>query len=355
MLVEQSASLPGQLRIGLDIVGLGVVVPDGRISIAAIFDQEREHIDRQLAQLTPAFSDRVQANLGIECVACFGTSTSSEAGRTAATRAFAQSGLHPDQFAFVLDFTTYAADRPGIWSLAHDIASHIELPRALCLGAHGSGCAGLHAALINASSLLAELPDGQAALLVAADRAPERGHSCLPISIMADAATALVLVKAGTTARPLARVSAVALQHIGQFANVLTVAGNPPRMQVESATFERNVMPLHFVMLHRVLARALSQAEIRAKDLDGVVYPNTTRLDRLGILRGFGFTESMLLGPGPCDLGHAFANDMLINASAMFDSDAVNSQCQKTAWIAAGSGFSWGAAIVEFGRTDATP
>lgn len=340
------------LPTALDILGVGVVLPEERIAIESVCVEERERIDEQLSALSPAFRARLTANLGISSIASFGARLSSDAGRGAATLALSQAKLAPERVGLILDYSTYAADCPGIWSLANDVQGQLEACSAVSLSVRGTGCAGLHAAMLVAASLLAKNPSLGPALLVAADRAPTRGRSCLPISFMADAATALVVASPGVDTRPLARIRSVAINQVGRFSHVLVADGNPPRMTIDAATFERKILPLHFVMLHKVLARALAEAQMQQSELDGIVYPNTTALDRSGIARGFGFQEAHLLGPGPAQIGHAFANDMLINSATLFDPSS-NPTRRRTAWLAAGSGFCWGAAIVEFGIENA--
>lgn len=332
----------------LDILGHAVVLPEERVRVETILTTERERVDGQLAQLSPKLRERLMANLGLTRVADFGSSPSAEAGRSAAAVALQQSALAPEQLGLIIDYSTLAADCPRIWSLANDVQGHLKADSALALSVCGAGCAGLHAALSVAARMLNADPTLGPALLVAADRAAPLGRSCLPISIMADAASALVVARPLTHTRPLAKVRSVALQQVGRFSRVLVAEGHPPHMLVDGVTFERQVLPLHFVMLHRVLTRALDEAQLKLADLDGLVYPNTTALDRQGIVRGLGFEAHHLLGPGHANLGHAFANDMLINAAALFEPPN-DSGPIRTAWLAAGAGFSWGAAIVEFG------
>jgi 3-oxoacyl-[acyl-carrier-protein] synthase III len=345
-------SLPGRLPVALDIIGLGVVVPEERIPIESIYAQESARIEQQLAQLTPPFRERLSGNLGIACVASLGSMSSCDAGRSAATQAAEHARVTPDRIGLIVDFSTFAVDSPGIWSLAHDVQGHLDASTAMSLGVRGSGCAGLHAALLVTSAMFSAHPSLDAALLVSADRAPNGGRSCLPISFMADAATALVVGRAGAHRCPLGRIHAVAILQNGSFSRLLVADGNPARMTIDAEAFERKVLPLHFLMLHRVLHRALTQVGLRHDDIDAIVYPNTTALDRAGIVRGFGFSDELLVGPGPKELGHAFANDMLINAAALFDSPWREGR-HVTAWLATGSGFSWGAAIVELGLENA--
>lgn len=336
----------------LDILGIGVVLPEHRLDIDEVLATERANIDAQLSMLSPAFRARLMANLGLAKIADFGARPSSHAGRSAAQLALRRAELTPGQLGLIIDYSTFAADCPGIWSLAHEVQGELGTTTATALGVRGSGCAGLHAALLVAGAMLSANPALGAALLVAADRAPNAGRCCLPISFMADAATALVVARPGVHARPLATIRSIVLQQVGLFSRVLVADGEPPRMCVDGATFERKVLPLHFVMLHRVLTRALNDLDLVPSALDAIVYPNTTALDRQGIARGFGFAPDQLIGPGPAEVGHAFANDMLINAAALFDAEGTAGP-RLTAWLAAGSGFSWAAAIVDFGTQDA--
>ncbi len=329
------------------------MLPEERIDIESVYAEERERIDAQLSKLSPAFRARLTANLGLKSIASFGTRLSSDAGRSAATLALSQAKLPEERVGLILDYSTYAADCPEIWSLANDVQGHLEACSAISLSVRGAGCAGLHSAMLVAAAMLSANPSLGPALLVAADRAPTEGRSCLPISFMSDAATALVVASPEVHTRPLARIHSVAMSQVGRFSNVLVADGYPPRMTIDAALFERKILPLHFVMLHKVLSRALAEANMQQCELDGIVYPNTTALDRKGIARGFGLEEAHLLGPGPAHLGHAFANDMLINSAALFDPSS-NTTRRRTAWLAAGSGFSWGAAIVEFGIENAS-
>ncbi|HEY5960644.1 MAG TPA: hypothetical protein VIV60_29020, partial [Polyangiaceae bacterium] len=161
----------------LDILGRGVVLPSLRLPLEAVFEAEHEQVESQLGELTVGFRARVLRHLGIEAVAAFTDVTSAHAGIDAAIRALRDAKIDTVQIAFVLDFSTYASDRCGIWSLAHAVQFHVQASNAIALGIHGSGCAGLHAALQVASALLQGRPREQVALLVAADRAPEFGRS----------------------------------------------------------------------------------------------------------------------------------------------------------------------------------
>jgi hypothetical protein len=120
-------------------------------------------------------------------------------------------------------------------------------------------------------------------------------------------------------------------------------------MRIDGQTFERQVLPVHFVLLHRLLARALRRVSLDLSNLRAFVYPNTTELDRKSIARGFQLDEALLVGPGPSRHGHAFASDLLINAESLLRSESEETR-GPSAWLAAGSGFTWGAAIIEVGR-----
>jgi 3-oxoacyl-[acyl-carrier-protein] synthase III len=328
-----------------------VVVPPQRLSIESVFASERALVDSQLSELTVGFRERLVTQLGIEAVAEFGDVTSTQAGFDAASRALREANVEASNVAFVLDYSTFASDRDSIWSLAHAVQFHIGAPGALALGIHGSGCAGLHAALLVASAMLQTCAPEKVALLVAADRAPSNGRSCLPISVMADAASAAVVALSNSAQPAIGRVRSVAMHQEGRFADVLVAQNHPPRMRIDAKTFESKLLPLHYVMLHRMLVRALRTAQMQRGDLEAVVYPNTSELDRSGVVRALGLAPSALVGPGPQQTGHAFANDMLINAGSWFNATP---SVARSVWLAAGSGFTWAAAVVEHGSSHAS-
>ena len=121
--------------------------------------------------------------------------------------------------------------------------------------------------------------------------------------------------------------------------------GEPPSIELDAASFETGILPLHFVMCHRVLAKALERAGRTRQQIRYLVYPNTSELDRQSIVRALGIPEDRLSGPGPKDLGHVFASDLLINWP-----EATHTLGEEECVVAlsVGSGFTWGASV--FGR-----
>jgi hypothetical protein len=327
------------------LLGTGLSVPDDRVPIAHVFEREESRKASQLEVLSPSLRERLLGNLGIDAIAHMQRS-SLEHAESAARLALEQAGIEPRALGLLIDFSTFAADSPRIWSLAHALQGRLGAPDALAIGTRGSGCAGLHFALLLAEALLSSRTDLSYALLVASDRAPDGGRLCLPVSIMADAASALVVGRAEQNPKRLAKICAVATQQHGRFADLLVVESEPYRMSLDGRVFEQSILPIHFVMLNRLLSRALKIAKLESPLDLAYVYPNTTELDRKSIARGMDVGADRLIGPGPKYLGHAFASDLLINADDWLnrrdDSSSVHS-----AWMAAGSGFSWGVTLVE--------
>lgn len=341
-------SLQDSQQFPLDILGVGLSAPETTVTARAVLDGESARVSQQLGALSEPLRARVLANLGIEAVMREQIASSRELARRAVVQALEQAELGGDALGLIVDFTTYAVDAPGIWSLGHDIQHFVQASDALVVGSQGSGCCGLHLALRVAQAFLATNSELQYALLIASDRAPDGGRVCLPISIMADAASAVVVARADLNSRRIGRVSAVMTQSSGRFANVLSAEHRPPRIVIDAAAFERHILPLHFVILNRVLSRALEAANLTASTIDALVYPNTTELDRLSVARALNFDPTCLVGPGPRNHGHAFANDLIINAQTLFRRENTAPPLH-TAWLAAGSGFTWGAAIVDVG------
>lgn len=342
MMSESPTSLP------LDILGIGVALPTARRSLEAILAEERVTADAQLAGLSRGLRDRLQAQLGIESVATASDESSTELAERAASEALRTAGLEPQALGLILDFSTAAVDCPEIWSLSHHLQGKLGATQAFALSTRGSGCAGLHLALLVAQTFLLAHPTLEYVLLVASDRAPEGGRCCLPISIMADAATAMVVSRSALHRSRFGRLLSVAMKQYGKFADVLVMSREPPSMKLDVARFEQQVLPLHFVMTHRSLSRACTLAGVPIQGIESIVYPNTTELDRNGIARGLGLAPGKLVGAGPKHVGHAFANDLLINAACGKTCDGELAH-GPSAWLASGSGFTWGAAIVELG------
>lgn len=332
----------------LDLCSIGLSIPDERLDASVVIEQERSTYDAQLAALSPAFRQRLSGQLGIMRVATMSDKTSAQHAAIAARRALEQAGVSPHALGLIVDYSTMAADTPEIWSLSHYLQGALNAPKAMALATRGSGCAGLHLALLVTEALMKGRPELDYALLVASDRAAAQGRCCLPISIMADAASALVVARPDRHQERRGRIHGVMVEQCGKLANVLVAERSPMRMSIDGAAFERQVLPVHFVMLHRLLTRLVRQLGLGADALSAYVYPNTTALDRQSIARGFGIDQSDLVGPGPEQLGHAFASDLLINADSLL-SDTQRTGPVLSAWLAAGSGFTWGAAIVEIG------
>jgi 3-oxoacyl-[acyl-carrier-protein] synthase III len=162
---------------------------------------------------------------------------------------------------------------------------------------------------------------------------------------MADAASALVVTRANELQTCLARVHTVQLHCDGRCVDVLASTSAQPSISISAATFEQQVAPVHFVLLNRVLSRALDCCRLSRNDISALVYPNTTLLDRQSAIRALDFGSCSLVGPGPTHLGHAFSNDLIINSRELLEAKTTHSRY--SAWLAAGSGFTWGAAIVE--------
>lgn len=332
-------------QIPLDILAFGLALPQRRVATSSIFEAEALRVKTQLDALSEPFRARLMSHLGIESVMRDDLLTSREQGRKAAERALKAANLSGKHLGLIIDYTTFAADAPRIWSLGHDVQQFLGATDALVLGIRGSGCCGLHVALRTAQAFFASDPDLSFALLVASDRAPEGGRACLPISVMADAASALVVGRAEIAPARIGRLQSVITQSSGRFVDIIFASSVPPAITIDAEKFERQLLPLHFVVLSRLLARALAVANLSQAAISALIYPNTSELDRQSVVRALDFDPRCLWGPGPANHGHAFANDLLINAQVLFDSDRSRS-CVNSAWLAAGSGFTWAAAII---------
>lgn len=339
-------STPGVSQNWLDVLAIGLSLPRHSEPAEFIMKREAARTEAQLGALSADFRARLLPNLGIESVLCDSQTSSRERGMQAAQRALDAAGIDGKKLGLIIDFTALAEDASDLGSLAHHVQHLVQATNAFVFGVRGAGCCGFHVALNVAQAFFSSDQRLQFALLVAADRAADSGRMCLPVSIMADAASAMVVARPGYVSHRVGCVRAVITQTSGRFSDVIATDPVTHHVVIDSGTFERQIVPLHFVVLNRLLDKALKATELTRADISAIVYPNTTLLDRMSVARALEFDPSLLAGPGPRNYGHAFANDLLINASSLLDRESRQGHVH-SAWLAAGSGFTWGAAIID--------
>jgi 3-oxoacyl-[acyl-carrier-protein] synthase III len=323
-------------------LGAEAALPDELCPWPHIREQEAERVEAQLDALSPVLRERILSGLGIDAVRVH-RGPPSELALRAARRALHRAGVSPSNVRLVIDHSTLPGDYPAIWSLANCVSSELGASDAMAFGVHGAGCAGLMMALRTARALIETEPDLAPALLVAADCAPDGGRSCLPISVMGDGASAVVLGTAPTGNQPVPRLLSVVTRTLGTHHDVIVARGGPALPEVDGRAFEALILPLHFTMSRRVLLRALTEAGKSLDDLRHLVYPNTTERDRASIARALGLRREQMSGPGPHLLGHVWASDLVLNFPEV-PADREAGSC--TALLAVGSGFTWGASVV---------
>jgi 3-oxoacyl-[acyl-carrier-protein] synthase III len=326
------------------LLGAAAAVPDGSLSVETVVQAERKRYVAQLEALSPRLRERVTAGLGIRAVRVH-DGPPSTLGLRAAGAALSRAQIDPSRVRLVVDFSTLPGDEPGLWSLAVRLQGELGCTEAAVLSAQGSGCAGLHLALRAAGALMRAEPELDVALLVASDCVRSAGRVCLPVSILGDAASALVLSRAPAPSRQTPRIASIATSTLGTYHDVIALRGDPPTIQIDGHAFESQILPLHFVMCARLLGRALAGAHCEPERVSQLVYPNTTCADRKSVRRALNLPHAQLSGPGLEQLGHAFASDMVINLPPQWSPEQLGPEAC-TALIAVGNGFTWGACII---------
>jgi 3-oxoacyl-[acyl-carrier-protein] synthase III len=287
-------------------LGAHAALPEEIRSWTEVRQAEAARLELQLGVLSPALRERILSGLGIEAVRVH-AGPPSELALRAARGALEKANVSPASVRLIIDHSTLPGDYPAIWSLASRVASDLGATDAMTLGVHGAGCAGLLMALRTCRALLRTEPELAPALLVAADCVPDGGRCCLPVSVMGDAASAVVLGTTPAAGAWAPRLLSVVTSTLGTHHAVIVGRGSPALPEVDGASFEERILPLHFIMSHRVLVRALERAGRTLEDLRYLVYPNTTALDRTSVARSLGIGVERLCGPGPRFVGHAFA------------------------------------------------
>ena len=224
----------GERTDSIFLLAAAAVSGSRSVPVETVIEQEADRYSAQLEALTPELRQRLTAGLGIEAVRAHPGPPSS-LGREAAQKALDSAGVKTSSVRLIVDYSTLPGDRPGLWSLANRLQHELGCQDAATLSAQGSGCAGLHLALRTACALMRREPELEVALLVASDCVGSLGRCCLPVSILGDAASAVVLARSAP-ARGAVRILSVKLSTLGAHHDLICLAGSPPTSRSVTST-----------------------------------------------------------------------------------------------------------------------
>ena len=176
-----------------------------------------------------------------------------------------------------------------------------------------------------------------------ATAAPRQNRSLLPITVQGDAASAVVLRRAGRSRARVAgrgghdaRPSAQGHCHHPEDGQIQLIA--------DAVMIEHKVMPIFYLHLFRLANKVLADAGLRLSDVDHFIYSNISRRDREGFRRMVGLPEGGLPLTRMAEFGHTFASDLVINYAEMRREGLIRPG-QLLLFASAGIGFTWGVTL----------
>lgn len=328
------------------------VAPDDE-SVDAIFVREQTRIEKALSPLSPESRKKAVEGLGLNRVRVCGEGKLYDLVLEAASKAIAEAGITAQHINLILDYSTWSSERSQGLSFAHQLSADLGAENSMILSFKVGGCAGLHVAIKTALGWMSTDESIQTVLLVAGDAAPAGNRSLLPVTIHGDASSAVIL-RRGSTQVPLTQVSlsqgplllSVEAMTLGNLQKAITMArtNGHTDIVVDALCIEREVMPVYFLNMLRVVNQALAAASLRLEDIDHFIYSNLSRRDREGFCKMVGLPKGSLPQTPMAEYGHTFASDLLINYVDM-RRDGLIRPGQLLMFASAGIGFTWGVTI----------
>jgi 3-oxoacyl-[acyl-carrier-protein] synthase III len=331
------------------IAAAAFAVPPDDEAVEAVLERERTRIETALSPLSPESRQKAMEGLGLNRVRICGDKQLYGLVLEAASKAIAEAGITPRDINLILDYSTWSTESsPGL-SFAHQLSADLGAETSMILSFKVGGCAGLHVAIKTALGLMATDESIQAVLLVAGDAAPQGNRSLLPITMHGDAGSAVILRREGTqslsTQGPL--LLGVEVMTLGQLQNAITMVRTNGHVDivVDALCMERDVMPVYFLNMLRVVNKALAASSLSLNDIDHFIYSNISLRDREGFRRMLGLPKGSLPATPMAEYGHTFASDLVINYVNMRREGLIRPG-QLLLFASAGIGFTWGVTLV---------
>jgi 3-oxoacyl-[acyl-carrier-protein] synthase-3 len=325
------------------IASAAYTVPPDDESVEAVLERERDRVHTTLAPLSPRARQKATDSLGLKRVRVCGGKQPYDLVLEAASTAIAEAGITGQDINLILDYSTFPGENSQYLSFAHKLSAELGAETSLNLGFKSGGCGALHLAIKTALGWMSTDESIQTALLVTGDSAPHGSRSLLPITVQGDAASAVILTRAGTEGPLLLGVEAMTLGHL-QDAIALVKTNGHLQIKVDAACMENEVMPVYYLNLFWLIKKVLAASSLGLSDIDHFIYSNISQRDREGFRRMVGLPEGRLPTTPMAEYGHTFASDLVINYVHLRRAGAIRPG-QLLLFASAGIGFTWGVTL----------
>ena len=325
------------------IAAAAYAIASGEEAVDDILEREWARIDSVLSPLSAESRQKAIAGLGLNRVRVCGDKQLYDLISEAASKAIAEAAIKARDINLILDYSTWSAETSQGLSFAHKLSADLGAENAMILSFKVGGCAGLHVAIKTALGWMSTDESIRTALLITGDAAPPGNRSLLPITIHGDAASAVVLRRESGHGPLLLGVEAMTL---GNLHNAITIARTNGHVDivVDAMCIEREVMPVYFLNMLRMVNQALEASSLTLKDIDHFIYSNISGRDREGFGKMLGLPRGSMPQTHMSEYGHTFASDLVINYVNM-RSEGLIHPGQLLLFASAGIGFTWGVTI----------
>jgi 3-oxoacyl-[acyl-carrier-protein] synthase III len=350
------------------IAAAAYAVPPDDEAVEAVLERERTRVESTLSPLSPESRRKAMEGLGLNRVRICAEKPVYDLVLEAASRAIAEARISARDINLILDFSTWSSESwstesrssesrssesesnhgssgkssKGL-SFAHRLSADLGAENSMILSFKVGGCAGLHVAIKTALGWMSTDESIQTVLLVTGDAAPQGNRSLLPITMHGDASSAVILRRDGTEGPLLLGVEAMTLGHLQNAIAMVRTNGHFD-IVVDALCMEREVMPIYFLNMLRVVNKALAASSVNLNDINHFIYSNISRRDREGFCKMVGLPKGGLPATPMAEYGHTFASDLVINYVNMRSAGLIRPG-QLLLFASAGIGFTWGATI----------
>jgi 3-oxoacyl-[acyl-carrier-protein] synthase III len=331
------------MKMNVRIASAAYAVPPGDEAVEAVLERERDRIESVLSPLSPESRQKAIAGLGLNRLRVCGDKQLYDLILEAASNAIADAAIKPGNINLIVDYSTWSAETSEGLSFAHKLSADLGAENSMILSFKVGGCAGLHVAIKTALGWMSTDESIQTALLITVDAAPPGNRSLLPITMHGDAGSAVVLRRDGGQGPLLLGVEAMTLGHLHNAITIARTNGHAD-IVVDALCIEREVMPVYFLNMLRVVNQALAASSLDLKDIDHFIYSNISQRDREGFGKMVGLPKGSMPRTPMSEYGHTFASDLVINYVSMRHEGLIHPG-QLLLFASAGIGFTWGATI----------
>jgi 3-oxoacyl-[acyl-carrier-protein] synthase-3 len=263
--------------------------------------------------------------------------------KEAASTALAEAGLEPRDVHLIIDYSTLPGETSQYMSFAQKLSADLGTEDSVNLSFKAGGCGGLHLALKTALGWMGADESIRTALLVAGDTPPQGNRSLLPVTIQGDAGSAVVLRRNGSNGPWLLGIEVLTVGHLYDVI-ALTVTGGCMEIVVDSARVEKEVMPVYYLNMMRLIDKVLAASRLKVTDIDHFIYSNISHRDRESFRRMLELPEAKFPPTSMAEYGHTFASDLVINYTDLRREGRIRPG-QLALFVSAGIGFTWGVTL----------